>query len=513
MTDVLGDLETQLAGFMNDPTDRQLRDEIETWKERATVAEERVQTLEGKLKKLVLAIKEERLLQQANTDELLDRAAAAEERSASLETKLMKLVQLVRKEKAEKAKIDSENASAVNGSTGSGELEQKLNIAIQRAVTAEGKAFTFEEAYQQQSARLDELEEQTRIFMGDNEMLSNEISQLRSELSIQTDESQKAQRAYEQLQASASRKENDFKSNINLLEAQINQMKTKTESLTELLQKERSRVQSSASTSEEVKELIERAEEAEAISSQYQSKLTRLIEAIKNERKLVKEQMEETADNLQQMETRALNAEQQLKNNKSQPASDPQQEKKIKELERQLRESQFQADAAERRADRLERDLVNAQSMSSISSTTDMMNAIEEEIGGPPPPPGAPPPPPPPPPNFKQIDSSKLTISKTGSVSGNAPSSAPSSRIGNTGALIDEIKKGVQLKPTTPQQKRPPAKAAGIDMGNLGAMASELAKQRQARMKGKQTEPPPRKKRESLALNKLLLELDSLDSL
>jgi hypothetical protein len=117
----------------------QLQQEVEKWKNSAHEANERAQTCQDKLQKMVTAVKggtdkfssltflEERELQRQNEEGLERKAETAEARAEAVEEKLIKLVEIVKKDRAARAS----EAPAVNQVLLCPYLSNKFRIKLQ----------------------------------------------------------------------------------------------------------------------------------------------------------------------------------------------------------------------------------------------------------------------------------------------------------------------------------------------------------------------------------------------
>jgi len=248
--------------------------------------------------------------------------------------------------------------------------------------------------------------------------------------------------------------------------------------------------------------LEERAERAEALAADLEAKITRLVSAVKNERGTLRDKTLAAEQRAFQAEQRIQQLEGVLRSSESgalasEVKNDYSQitklESKLLETEEKLRISENLCRKAEERAEELEQKLAKHNTLS------DSNPSFSEE--------GAPPPPaPPPPPSPKFIDSTKLNIKKKVGEDGlPLPVKETDPRQKNMANLIEEIKKGIKLRPRDNTPKTVPKS----DVVDLGALANDISKIRQNRIKQKTT-PKKEAPRRSTTLSNLLKELDDL---
>eukprot|EP01119_Soliformovum_irregulare_P017984 TRINITY_DN5433_c0_g1_i2.p1 TRINITY_DN5433_c0_g1~~TRINITY_DN5433_c0_g1_i2.p1 ORF type:complete len:349 (-),score=93.79 TRINITY_DN5433_c0_g1_i2:31-1077(-) len=249
--------------------------------------------------------------------------------------------------------------------------------------------------------------------------------------------------------------------------------------------------------------LQERALKAEAEKDELSDKLTRLIAAVKKERATVKIQMDDLQAHKEALTRDLDRLRQSLPNASPPPLPQTTDQDEIYALKRSLAAADQRIRDAEARADKLVLELESQTQVTSPppSLDDDPILPADDEMGGPPPPP--------PPPAVKNIDSTKLNIIKKSGSSDAAPKKRDDGQ--DLTNLIEEIRKGVKLRPTGNFTKRPSVRE-NVDIGSLGSMASELAKQRQQRImnQNKTATKKKRQDRESKLLSDLLRDLDNL---
>ncbi|KAH3761203.1 hypothetical protein Pelo_6976 [Pelomyxa schiedti] len=517
---------------------------------------QRAELYKSKLMTLISEVKEERRLNSETLAEMQSKLDEATSQRDTLESKLVRVVEMLRTER-------QANAAAAQGNEAMRALQEQVqrltaensqksqmledaaadNATLTQNISVmETKCLEVAQALEETQKRCAQAEEQCSLL----EEYENQQRDLNSKLAVVSDEKSKLE-----MQLS------EFQTRINQLESQ-----TSTQDLSAALKaEEQRRVELQERTTKLLQAVkVERenkkkemdALEMRAISAE--EKLQQLsaevveLKTLSNTPSTNNCQCETLRDEVAQLKSECSDSQRklQLLANKitEQQGHSAEQERNAaklanelegetaqrKKLSRTIAELHEELQKKNEKISSLEEQIASSGNSGDITSwpmpATLTLTLPPEFSSAPPPPPGPPPPPPPPPPPAGPKAPLKFTKKSGGSAATPAQQDQPSTTQTpaapkSTSELIDEIRKGVKLKPasarTTPAQPltgpaAPDNKKAarpGGEYANLGAMAADIAQKRKQRM---QENPATQKQsyRYSVRLDNLLTELDSL---